>query len=145
VTRAAGDQRHVCFVAVDLMTDDIAAALIEAGYDRYRPGLFLCEGLFSYLPNVKGRDLCERLASLAAGGGVLAASFLVVPPSRRHPLQVLVDGVLATIGERRLGSYQPGAAEEMLTETGWAPVNVDRTNRSRSSGSHLLLIAARRL
>lgn len=144
VTRAHGDQRHVRFVPVDLMTDDISDALRHAGYDAHRPGLFICEGLFSYLPNSTGRDLCARLATLASNGSVLAASFLVVPKSGRQPLQALADSVLAAIGERRLGSYPPGVAEDMLTATGWRPNRLHRTDRSKSSGSQLLLIAASR-
>src|SRR5438270_10697149 len=47
--RLAIDAGHITFVAADFTTDDVAAALLGAGFDVSMPALFLLEGVAVYL------------------------------------------------------------------------------------------------
>jgi methyltransferase (TIGR00027 family) len=134
---------HVSFVPVDLLTDDVADALDEAGHDPRRPTLFICEGLFSYLPVSAGASLCAALHARGCPESRLVANFRVADLSRRPGLQRAVDAVLAALGERRQSNYAPGDPEQMLGTAGWATDRRGSTKPNRAAGdSHLLLVAA---
>lgn len=141
--RAAPDLDHVAFVPADLLVDDVRERLANAGHNRSRASLFLCEGLFTYLPNDAVSTLCSRLSDIAAAGSGLVGSLLVVPAGRGGPLQAVVDALLATLGERRLGIFHPGDMEQTLQGAGWAVSRRAETRPGRLGGSHLLLLAAR--
>src|SRR5437764_15286930 len=68
---------HLKFVAVDLISDDLDVALGDAGHDIDRPTLFICEGLFAYLPLETSRSLCSTLRRRSHADSVLAANFRV--------------------------------------------------------------------
>jgi methyltransferase (TIGR00027 family) len=143
--------QHVCadldlveFVAADLSVDDIRSRLEQAGHDASRRSLFVCEGLFAYLPQEVVSSLCERLFERAAPRSVLVASVLVVPAGRRGPLQAAVDVALAAMGERRQGIFHPGDVEVLFGDAGWVVARRATTGRRRVSGSHLLLLAGER-
>jgi methyltransferase (TIGR00027 family) len=65
---------HLELVAVDLITDDLDVALSDAGHAVGRPTLFICEGLFAYLPQETGRALCRSLRQRSHPDSVLAAN-----------------------------------------------------------------------
>jgi methyltransferase (TIGR00027 family) len=139
---------NIRFAAVDLMTDDLAAALDATGQDATRATLFICEGLFPYLDPSTGASLCSTLRTRAAPGSVLAANFLVRPepmPVQRVAQQT-VDAVLAVIGERRLNEFRPGDAERLIESAGWAVVRRRDPPQSRQRNDdprgHLLCLAA---
>ena len=58
----------VTFVAADLVEDDVAEALLGAGFEPDVPALLLCEGLAVYLNPAVLADLFEQLRTIAAAG-----------------------------------------------------------------------------
>jgi methyltransferase (TIGR00027 family) len=142
VRETASDARDINYAPVDLLNGDVRFALRAVGLDARRPSLFICEGLFTYLPNLAVSALCSRLRDLAAPGSVIVASTLVVPVARGGKVQSIADSVLKLLGEARLGIFHPGTVETMLADTGWNVCRQATTRDSRLAGSHLLLIAA---
>jgi len=142
--RGVTSDRDITFVPVDLLVDDVRSALAAAGHDAHRPSLFICEGLFTYLPNEVAKTLCARLHDLAAPHSVIVASVLVVRRGRGGPAQAVVDSVLRVLGEQRLGIFHPGGADMLLEEAGWTVCRRATSRDSRLGGSHLLVIAAER-
>jgi methyltransferase (TIGR00027 family) len=64
----------ITFVVADLARDDLAAVLVEAGFEPDAPSLLLCEGIATYLePSVLGGMLAQ-LRSVATAGTRLAMS-----------------------------------------------------------------------
>lgn len=141
---AGADLAAVTYLPLDLLAGDVADELQRCGHDRHRASLFICEGLFSYLPNAECVNVCERLAIAAGPGSRLAASFLVRQRARTASAQGVVDRLLRAIGEPRLGHFGPGDPGTLFTSTGWVPSHTARTPTSRMSGTHLLLLAGRR-
>jgi methyltransferase (TIGR00027 family) len=136
---------HIAFVPVDLLTDDLAVALAQAGHDTEAPTLFICEGLFAYLPRGATLALCETLRSRAHPQSVLAVNFRVEPPTdaARRTLHAAIDGVLSLIGEHRLNNFRPGDGESLLEAAGWHIARRHESTPSRVDGSaHLVLVAA---
>lgn len=131
----------ITFVPVDLLRDDVNAALASAGHDHAQPSLFVCEGLFAYLPNDVVAHLCSRLRAAAAPGSVLVASVLVLPAAGGGAAQLVVDFLLKLLGERRLGVFRPGVAEAVLREGGWV-IRRQATSRNDDLRSRQLLLLA---
>ncbi len=136
---------EVTYAGVDLMTGDLQAALGAAAHQSSQPSLFICEGLFAYLPREVNVSVCRALRARAAAGSVLTFNVGVRPPAPGHTLawRGAVDGVLSAIGERRRTRFAPGDAELLATASGWTVV------RSQSSTpdpldrrSHVLVLAA---
>jgi len=141
--RVGDDLGHVTFVPVNLLVDDIRAHLDAAGLAVARPSLFICEGLFTYLPNEAVSALCRQLFELSAQRSTLVASILVVPPRRgRLAPQSAADALLALLGERRLGIFHYGTAEQLLRQAGWGLQRRAATRPARFGGSQLAVIAA---
>ena len=66
--RKAGiDTSTVGFVAADFETEDWFGKLVEAGFDRGRPALFLWEGVIIYLDREAVEDTLRKVASCAEG------------------------------------------------------------------------------
>lgn len=49
--RLGANTSHISFVSLDLMSGDLDAELAKAGHDSSQPSLWICEGLFPYLPS----------------------------------------------------------------------------------------------
>jgi methyltransferase (TIGR00027 family) len=137
--------KDITFVPVDLMTDDLGETLGQAGHDAIAPTLFICEGLFAYLPSHIAQTMCESLRDRAHRDSVLAANFRVAPrtDTTRRSLRAAVDGVLSVIGERRLNDFGPGDGESLIEKSGWRIVRRNTSTPSRlDGGTHLLVLAA---
>jgi methyltransferase (TIGR00027 family) len=76
---------HLAFVAVDLIEDDLATALAAAGHRGDRASLFICEGLFSYLPLSVSVAVCQALRIRATPDSVRGELPGVVDSSRSKP------------------------------------------------------------
>jgi methyltransferase (TIGR00027 family) len=137
---------HVAFVPLDLVTDDLGAALESQGHAATAPSLFVCEGLFSYLTLEIVAALCAILRDRAPTGSVLVATYVVVPEVQgpRGPiLRGVTDQLLRVLGEQRRSEFLPGDAEKLMVVTGWRPVRSQRSPDSwLGRGSHLLALAA---
>jgi methyltransferase (TIGR00027 family) len=64
----------VRFVPIDLAEGDVDASLAEAGHDRERPSLFVCEGLLLYLDEPVIARLFEALRARSTRESILALS-----------------------------------------------------------------------
>lgn len=136
---------HLRFAPADLMVDDVDSALGSAGHDPLKPTLFICEGLFAYLDPDAGSSLCEKLRRRGSAGSVLAANFLVAPPTSisGRALRGTVDRVLSALGERRRNQFRPGDAERMLSEANWSIVRRTASRPARTdAGTYMLGLAA---
>jgi methyltransferase (TIGR00027 family) len=142
MSAVAPDAGGITFVPVDLLRDDVGTALANAGHDASQPSLFICEGLFTYLPNAVVSSLCARLRAVAAPRSVLVASVLVVPESGGGIAQRFVNSLLAALGERRLGIFHPGTTESLLQSAGWTVSRRAASADYNASSRRLLLITA---
>jgi methyltransferase (TIGR00027 family) len=136
---------RVTYVGLDLMTDDLGAALGAVGHSVWEPSLFICEGLLAYLPLEVCATLCDSLRDRAAPGSVLTLNVRVVPPAGTRKLGVggLAEVILRVMGEERQVVFHPGDIEKLLVVTGWSVVRRDASARNRMDGSsHLLVLAA---
>jgi len=64
---------HRVAIAADVITDDWESKLIEQGFDKESPSVWLAEGLLVYLPKKEARQLLQRAAAMAANGSFFGA------------------------------------------------------------------------
>lgn len=132
------------FVPVDLVNDDLARSLADAGHVAGRPSLFVVEGLLGYLPRTTTEDLLATLHRLSTSDSRLAAAFPTVRAvtSRRDSLRQKRRGlVVAAVGEPRLTRFDPGEVEHVFTAAGWR-IAVDGDVRRLHQGHSGALVAA---
>jgi methyltransferase (TIGR00027 family) len=135
---------QTAFVAVDLVHDDLVAALGNAGFDAARSSLFVVEGLLGYLPRPVTSDLLGHLQDLSSSGSRLAVAFPTKRPDAPTPerLRRRVRGlVVAALGEPWLTRFDPDEPEQLLTRAQWA-VAVNDDQPVRYQGRNGVLIAA---
>jgi methyltransferase (TIGR00027 family) len=115
------------FVGADLIDDGVGRALLDAGFDREVPALFIVEGVTMYLDEVVVRRQLASLAEIATPGSRLAVDFY--PSSRPdtgvHRRQLMLQRI-ARVGSDegfRLG-VDRSEAVELVAGTGWEPVRV---------------------
>jgi methyltransferase (TIGR00027 family) len=143
LARVAADMSRLELVPVDLLTDDLVAALAARGHDVAQPSLFICEGVLAYLP----ADVIERLFTsvrkLAAPGSMFATNFFIRPadaPRRAFLSRTTVDALLRVIGERRMSAFRPGDPERLLAAAGWRVV--EQLEGEREGAGYVALVAA---
>jgi len=140
-------QGDITFVAVDLVHDNLDAALDAAGQQRGDPTLFMCEGLLGYLSVHTIVALLAVLRRRATPESTLAANFRVTSPPRwvgDHVARAALEGILKFVGETRMTEFREGDAERLLTRTGWCIERQDVSDRTRLDGGSrgLLVLAA---
>jgi methyltransferase (TIGR00027 family) len=121
--RLGVDTGDVAFVAADFTTDDVGAALAEAGVDPDRPALFLCEGVAGYLAGDVLTGLLRALAGAAGPRSVLAMSVPLAGGDGTGPRRGALAEVVARIGEPLLWSVPADGLGPFLAGAGWT---VDR-------------------
>ena len=145
LTAIGAPSGQTAFVAVDLVDDDLVAALRAAGHDPARPSLFVVEGLLGYLPRPVTSALLASLHELAGHGSRLAVAFPTALPEAapaRERLRRRLRGLLvAALGEPWLTRFNPDEPEQLLTRAGWA-VAVNDGKAVRYQGRNGLLVAA---
>lgn len=132
------------FVAVDLVHDDLPAALRGAGHDSTEASLFVVEGLLGYLPRAVTSDLLGHLRRLAGPGSRLAVAFPTTRPDAPAPERLrrrLRGLVVAAFGEPWLTRFRPDEPQPLLSRAGWA-VAVDGDSPVSYQGRNGVLIAA---
>ncbi len=77
--KAEVDASRVTFVPADFEVEDWLARLIESGFDRSRPALFLWEGVTMYLDRATVEDTFRKIASTAKGS-VVAFDYFTTEP-----------------------------------------------------------------
>ena len=133
----------ISYVALDVMTGDLGAALDAAGHDRDAPSLFVCDGLLASLTLEATASLCETLRARAPGASVLVADFHVAPepgPTARV-LRATTGPLLGLIGDPRRNEFRPGDPEKLMVVTGWRVAHAERSAESRlDRGSHTRIL-----
>jgi methyltransferase (TIGR00027 family) len=135
---------RVSYVPVDLLHDDLDAALKAAGHDASTPSLFIAEGLVPYLTLEATASMFETLRARAAEGSVLVATFFVSP----EPREVLGawyrgrDVFFRAIGEPRRSVYRPADPEKLYVVTGWKVARSKSGHASRVDRAAQMLVLA---
>jgi methyltransferase (TIGR00027 family) len=135
---------QVHFVGVDLLEDDLDAALAAVGHDPELRSLFICEGLLTYLTLGANASLFETLRQRAAPDSTLVLNVRVRLPagSVTQALRAPFDGLLAAIGERKHSRFEPGDIEKLLTITHWQVVRAERSGTNRAEQGYSQMVAA---
>jgi methyltransferase (TIGR00027 family) len=108
----------VTFVAADFTQPGLDDRLFAAGYARDTPTLFVCEGVFRYLPEEWFRELLRVTAAIAAPGSVFAATISTREDGVR-------DTTLDAIGEAVLTVPPRAVALDWVAEAGWTVADAD--------------------
>ena len=117
--RLAPAAREVRFVPADFGTDDLAARLEAAGFDRGRPAFWLCEGVVMYLSARETLGLLTA-AGLTGPGSRLALTYM----SRmggRMPWSPMLS-LLPLVGEPLRSAVTPEWMEQAAAAAGWLPL-----------------------
>ena len=123
---------NVTFVAADMVTDDVAAAMIAAGFEPDTPSLLLCEGVSVYLEPTVLAGVLAQLRSIGTAGTRLALSSRI-PAADRARREAFAARV-ADLGEPvALAEADVG---QLLTESRWRTVEL--SERAQRAG---LLVA----
>jgi methyltransferase (TIGR00027 family) len=77
LARIDATSEHISFVPVDLLEGSLDAELARAGHDPAQPSLWVCEGLFPYLPRPTITALCATLRSRSSPGSAPVHNVLV--------------------------------------------------------------------
>lgn len=132
LTRLTIATPNVTFVAADMVTDDVAAAMIAAGFEPDTPSLLLCEGVAVYLEPTVLAGVLAQLRSIGTAGTRLALSSRI-PAADRARREAFAARV-ADLGEPvALAEADVG---QLLTESRWRTVEL--SERAQRAG---LLVA----
>jgi methyltransferase (TIGR00027 family) len=112
--------RHVVYVQVDFIREDLGERLSAAGYDDTEPALFVLSGVAPYLPEAAVRETLGWVARQAPGSSILfdylwsevfddAASFYGVSELLRR---------VAEMGEKLRSGIPRGTTHAYLAELG---------------------------
>ena len=116
----------VSYVALDLVTGDLSAALHGAGFED-RPAAFLAEGLTMYLDRTTAGSLLAGLAGVAAAESRLAVDFSQGGGSVSLPSRVVASAMRRSFeyrGEQRYDWADESAAVDVLGAAGWGVTEV---------------------
>jgi methyltransferase (TIGR00027 family) len=131
------------FVAIDLLADDLGAALQAAGHDAHAPTLFVGEAVFDTLTLEATASACAALRARATADSVLVAAFSVVPegtgPARA--LRAATDLVRQATDEPRRNQFRPGDPQKLMVVTGWRVTHAESTAERRlDPGAHVVIL-----
>ncbi|CAN5466307.1 hypothetical protein BH10ACT3_BH10ACT3_24070 [soil metagenome] len=126
------------FVEADLLCDDAADVVVDAGLDPSQPALFVLEGLTMYLSEQVVRRQLTGLAALGAAGSGIVADFYP-PPSAgtsQNRRQLLLQRVARVgSGEGFQLQIERSRAAELFEQSGWT---VDQTVGFREVAKRLV-------
>ena len=134
-------QAGVTYVAVDLGTEDLGAALDAAGHDAAAPSLLVCEDLFGSLGLEATASVCQALRTRAPAGSVLLATFRVAPEpgSTLLALDAGIGALRRFVGDPPQHVLRPGDPEKLMVVTGWRVAQAESAAASRVDRSARML------
>lgn len=116
----------VTFVAVDFERDDLAARLVEEGFDPRQPALFLFENVAEHLAERHLRATLQAVRRMAAPGSLLALNAVVRTMVRRRDRIVMriVTRVASLLGEPFNCRLDPAELRQLLEDERWAVARI---------------------
>ena len=144
LARIGASSEQTTFVGIDLMTGDLSSELDRAGHESAQSTMWICEGLFPYLPRPAINQLCETLRRRSTPDGTLVFNVLIRDAawSGGRLIRAGVDRLLAAIGEQRLSEFAQEDVEAFLTKSGWSIDVAESTPRARSDNTYMLAVSA---
>lgn len=123
-TAAAGWEQadHLKLVACDFNRQNVAAVLLQAGYDAERPGFFSWLGVSYYLPRASFEQTLKQLAGLAASGSSLIFDYLeqaAFAPETVAARVATMRRFAERMGEPMLTGFAPDTLQKELLPSGW--------------------------
>src|SRR6202034_3155500 len=131
------------YLGLDLLTDDLGAALQAAGHDAATPSLFVAEDLFDALTLEATAAACSALRARAAPGSVLVATFSVAPEGGEvtRVLRSATGLLRQATDEPRRNEFRPGDPQKLMIVTGWRVTHSESSAERRlDPGAHMLLL-----
>ncbi len=131
------------YVPLDLLADDLGAALAAAGHDGAAPSLFVAETVFDTLTLEATASSCAAMRERAAPGSVLVATFAVAPDGSGpvRALRSATDLLRQAGAEPRRNEWRPGDPEKLLVVTGWRVTHGESSSARRlDPGAHLRMV-----
>jgi methyltransferase (TIGR00027 family) len=104
-------------VALDLR-DELAPALLEAGYDSETPSFWLIEGVLFYLPESSVRELLADAARLSPPGSRLGVDLMATSVVRAAAMEPWAEFYAAEGAEFQFICDDPAG---LIAEHGWEP------------------------
>jgi methyltransferase (TIGR00027 family) len=112
---------NVRYVAVDFTRAEAAAALRAQGWDPGRQSLFICEGLFYYLPQEAVDGLFRTMATAAAGTRLVfdyVRAAVLANPEQHHGAPEFLS-LVARHGEPVRSSFAEVGLEKIIGQYGF--------------------------
>jgi methyltransferase (TIGR00027 family) len=131
------------YLGLDLLTDDLGAALQAAGHDAATPSLFVAEDLFDALTLEATAAACSALRARAAPGSVLVATFSVAPEGGEvtRVLRSATGLLRQATDEPRRNEFRPGDPQKLMIVTGWRVTHSESSAERRlDPGAHMLIL-----
>jgi methyltransferase (TIGR00027 family) len=131
------------YIGLDLLADDLGAALHAAGHDAGAPSLFVAEELFDALTLEAAASVCSALRARAAPGSALVATFSVLPEAGEltRTLRSATGLVRQAAAERRRNEFRPGDPQKLMVVTGWRVTHAESSAERRlDPGAHMLIL-----
>lgn len=107
----------LCFVPVNFKTEDVGRKLENAGYDRKRQSLFICEGVLYYLTSEIVDALFRSVRDLSPGGSVFCFDYMTeklhsVNPSEPF-LSWIEENITSFLEKRGFGQIEHLNSDQM--------------------------------
>jgi methyltransferase (TIGR00027 family) len=109
--------RQIRYVAVDFEKDDVADALLKAGFDPNAKSVFIWEGVTMYLPRVAIEATLSMLARVTAAGSVLLATYYDLRADARTRF---ARPLFSIIGEPLRSSFSQDDIRELFAAHGFS-------------------------
>jgi methyltransferase (TIGR00027 family) len=131
------------WVGIDLLADDLGAALQAAGHDAGAPSLFVAEAVFDAMTLEATASACAALRSRSTEDSVLVATFAVVPEGNgpTRALHSATDLLRQATDGRRRNEFRPGDPQKLMVVTGWRVTHAESSSERRlDPGAHMLIL-----
>jgi methyltransferase (TIGR00027 family) len=131
------------YIGLDLVDDDLGAALQAADHEAGAPSLFLAEGLFDTLTLEATASVCSDLRERAAPGSALVATFSILPETGDlgRALRSTSGLLRRAVDERRRNEFRPDDPQKLMVVTGWRVTHAESSpGRRLDPGAHMLLL-----
>jgi methyltransferase (TIGR00027 family) len=131
------------YIGLDLLAEELGAALHAAGHDAGAPSLFVAEELFDALTLEATASVCAALRARAAPGSALVATFSILPKTGEltRTLRSATGLLRQATDERRRNELRPGDPQKLMVVTGWRVTHAESSAARRlDPGAHVLIL-----